>query len=62
MKRNRALRTYRDRRQLFGEDLQRIEGRRLTREDLLVCFRQIYERGYHNGYQTARLRARRSAA
>lgn len=48
--RPKATRTSRLRR--FGLDIKRLPPT-LTREDLLVIFTDIYERGYHSGYTKA---------
>lgn len=45
--------TYHRRMKIFQAELARLtaQGRRFTREDLLVTFQTIYKRGYSAGYQ-----------
>jgi hypothetical protein len=58
----RATYAYRYRAKRYQAELQRIQGRRLTTEDLLAIFARIERHGYVSGFQAGSKRAKPAIA
>jgi hypothetical protein len=53
-RKGRAKRTQTTRLKMFLQDLRRLEGR-VSRDDLMIVFAEIYHRGYQAGHRAHRI-------
>lgn len=51
-RRGRATYAYRCRMRIFNAEVAALNGRSVTREDLLAVFMRIYTRAYNSGFRT----------